>query len=341
MSKLICSTSVQSIGCTFLDWSIQYLSGHNKMLNKNLGWVDVLTNPLNDNNAHGHRKNHPDGLDKAQSCAKYLLENADFSTMYPHPLYVKTAADNLGKDLQNLNQLEWQQIKEHCHKDYNQMLSSLSSQGAKIIFVRMNKNMPLYLLPNLRAVGSMKQNGHTPTSVDDIRNITDMLYFKDSVDTWTKLNLTDVWDVRERTALNIKPFECVDDSIDPGIEHYCMDSSDWWLNGHEKILEVMSWAEILVQQDRFDHWLSVYNQWKSIQLKLLDFQFNYQHIIECILTNKECFINLTFDQEVVIQHCLMYQHNLNLKTWQLSKFPNNTQDLHRLLEPNIHPVTPY
>lgn len=340
MSKLICSTSYQSIGCTFLDWSIQYLSGQTQMLNKKLGWIDVSSNPVNSTNAHGHIKNHPDGLVKAQSCAKYLLENADFATMYPHPLYANTAASKLGKDILNLNQSDWQQIKEYCHADYNQMLSSLNAQGAKIIFVRMNKNMPLYHLPNLRAVGKMKQNGHTPTSVDELRNINDLLFFKDSVDTWNKLNLTDIWDVRERTALNIRPFESVDDSVDPAIEHYCMDSRDWWLNGHEKILEIMSWAEVVVQQDRFDHWLSVYNQWKSIQLKLLDFQFNYQHIIECILTNKECFIDLTFDQEVVIQHCLIYHHNLNLKTWQLSKFPNNTQDLHKLLEPNIHSLTP-
>jgi hypothetical protein len=340
MAKLVCSTSYQSIGCTFLDWSIQYLSGQTQMLNKKLGWIDVSSDPLNSTNAHGHIKNHPDGLVKSQSCAKYLLEHADFATMYPHPLYVSTAAGKLGKDILNMNQSDWQQITEYCHTDYNQMLSSLSAQGAKIIFVRMNKNMPLYHLPSLRAVGKMKQNGHTPTSIEDIRNINDLLFFKDSVETWNNLDLTDIWDIRERTALNIRPFESVDDSIDSSIEHYCMDSSDWWLNGHEKILDIMSWANVVVQQNRFDHWLSVYHHWKSIQLKLLDFQFNYHHIIECILNNKECFIDLTFDQEVVIQHCLIYHHNLNLKTWQLSKFPNNTQDLHKLLEPNIHPVTP-
>ena len=34
--------------------------------------------------------------------------------------------------------------------------------------------------------------------------------------------------------------------------------------------------------------------------------------------------NLTFEQEVIIQHCLIYQHGLNLKTRQLEKFPSNT-----------------
>ena len=42
-------------------------------------------------------------------------------------------------------------------------------------------------------------------------------------------------------------------------------------------------------------------------------------------------------QEAFIQRELIYKHNLNLKTFQLEKFIN-TQQLHNLLEPNIHPL---
>ena len=35
---------------------------------------------------------------------------------------------------------------------------------------------------------------------------------------------------------------------------------------------------------------------------------------------------------------LIYKYGLNLKTWQLEKFPNNTKQLHELLEENIHPI---
>ena len=48
---------------------------------------------------------------------------------------------------------------------------------------------------------------------------------------------------------------------------------------------------------------------------------------------------LTLKQESIIQHCLIYWHNLNLKTWGLTHFPNNARLLHQLLEPNIHTVT--
>jgi hypothetical protein len=74
---------------------------------------------------------------------------------------------------------------------------------------------------------------------------------------------------------------------------------------------------------------------------LLEFCYNYKHIVDSVVNNWYYQIDLTFEQEVVIQHCLIYQHNLNLKTWELTKFPSNTQDLHKLLEPNIHPITQY
>jgi hypothetical protein len=40
-------------------------------------------------------------------------------------------------------------------------------------------------------------------------------------------------------------------------------------------------------------------------------------------------------QESVIQHFLLYKHNLNLKTFGLEKFENTLQ-LHNLLEPNVY-----
>ena len=46
--------------------------------------------------------------------------------------------------------------------------------------------------------------------------------------------------------------------------------------------------------------------------------------------------NLDIVRESTIQHVLIYKHGLTLKSWGLEKFPNNTQDLHLLLEPNIY-----
>jgi hypothetical protein len=48
--------------------------------------------------------------------------------------------------------------------------------------------------------------------------------------------------------------------------------------------------------------------------------------------------NFEFYQEAIIQHIMIYKYGMNFKLWQLEKFPDNTQDLHKLLEPNIHKV---
>jgi hypothetical protein len=40
-------------------------------------------------------------------------------------------------------------------------------------------------------------------------------------------------------------------------------------------------------------------------------------------------------QEAIIQQKLIKNYNLNLQNWQLDKF-TNTQQLHKLLEPNVH-----
>ena len=90
---------------------------------------------------------------------------------------------------------------------------------------------------------------------------------------------------------------------------------------------------------RFNQWLPIYQQWASRQLKILDFCHEVSHIIDSIVNNWDYQLgDLSFEQEVVIQHYLIYKHNLNLKTWQLEKFPSNTKDLHKLLETNTHSV---
>ena len=101
----------------------------------------------------------------------------------------------------------------------------------------------------------------------------------------------------------------------------------------------MNWVELPIDNDRYNQWVPIYEDWQQIQMNSLRFQYNYKHIVDCVVNNWSYNIDLTFDQEVVIQHLLIYQHNLNLKTWQLKKFPGNTKDLHLLLEPNIHPLT--
>lgn len=74
-----------------------------------------------------------------------------------------------------------------------------------------------------------------------------------------------------------------------------------------------------------------------MQNDALKFYRSLSHIVECIVQGGYYELPaLSLEQEAIIQHCLIYQHNLNIKTWQLEKFPSNTIRLHQLLEPNSH-----
>ena len=341
MTNLVCTTSRHSVGCTFLDWSINYLKGASKFFNRKLGWIDVISDPLQSINAHGHRKNHPNGFLETREFVEFLQKNSDFVSLYPCPISLNSAAAALNLSLENVDKKSWQAVVGYCDDDYNQMLHWLEKQGAKTVFVSIDKFSPLYVTSEVRSLEKMMHHDRVPTSIDEVRQSRDIVFFQHSVDEWEKNGLKDVWDVRERLALDTRPFEMLNENVDLSFEHYWIDSRELWFNGDKKIPEIMDWLEIKVDSQRYNQWLTVYHKWRNLQSKTFSFQVNYQHIVESIVNGWSYPIDLTFDQEVVIQHCLIYQHNLNLKTWELTKFPNNTKDLHNLLEPNIHPIEKY
>ena len=101
----------------------------------------------------------------------------------------------------------------------------------------------------------------------------------------------------------------------------------------------MKYLDLDIVPERLSAWIPVYRRWQSIQSRSLKFAINLPYIIDAIVNNWYYELDdLSFEQEVIIQHFLIYKHNLNLKTWKLSKFPDNTQQLHDLLEANIHVV---
>jgi len=176
----------------------------------------------------------------------------------------------------------------------------------------------------------------------EMYNELDSVFFNQSIKSWNQQGLTNIWDIRERRALQSNLIDINHNigkiTVDFSFEHYWMDCRSWWFDGVDIIQDIITWLNLIIDHDRFQQWLPIYYAWQKIQSKHLRFQFSYQHIIDSIVNNWSYPIDLTFDEEVFIQHCLIYQHNLNLKTWQLTKFPNNTQHLHKLLEPNIHVV---
>lgn len=344
MNNIVCVTSPVSVGCTFLDWSIHFLAGKNKFYSTNTSeWIPLSSDPIIKINAHGHNKNHPAGYDSAWECVNRLatVSDSELLSFYPVPLHAAIAGEELNI-FDNLNAEKQKQIHQYQQDDYAKMINSFIKAGIKVIYVSLNKHNILYT-KQCRSLNRLYFLDRLADSLTESTEHLDQLFFADSIDQWEQLGLTNVWDRRERAALCTRPFDPSTLMKNLKIERsaqYCqVDAQSLWYNGKNTIKKIMKFLNIAIDKTAWVQWVNVYHKWQQMQLDILEFGINFEHTMNAIVHNWYYELgNLTFEQEVIIQHCLIYQYGLNLKTWQLEKFPSNTQELHKLLEPNIHPI---
>jgi len=344
MNKIICSVSAASVGCTFLDWTINFLSGAETFLSYERGRIPLSKNPLTAINAHGHAKNHPGGYQDFKQYLHRLKQLAngaqDLITIYPGKISESQALQSLSIGLDDIDQENLNRVNQYLSKDFEQLLNHLDEINARVVYLSLSESIPLYFVTPRILKNTFRSSGQHLESTIDLLDDRSRIFCRDSMDTWQQLELTDTWDKRERLALDFRPFDPPYQYIaEPmTISNLNVDAIDFWHRGDVIVHNIMDWLEIKVDQQRLEQWLPIFKPWQQIQLNLLQFQHSYKNILAAIIAGDSMHIDLTFEQEVVIQHCLIYQHNLNLKTWQLEKFPNDTMDLHKLLEPNMHPV---
>lgn len=335
-----CVSSARSVGCTFLDWSIHFLSRQHYFYHViSKAWIPLSQNPLSKINAHGHKKNHPSGADLNLKFINSFNDTSkgDLFSVYPFKMHVDNMCDKLGYQLSDMQTPDiWKKINQEMDLDYQKIFNDCHVHDTKIIFLGSNPDVCLYGL-KIRSLDRMFTKPIPAKSTVELTEEFQNLFFKSSIDSWKELGLTKIWDIRERMALDIRPFDI---DPDPGLlmPHLHIDSRDWWIRGPMVIQKVFKFLSLTVDQERMQQWLPIYYQWQKIQTDALEFVYYIDHIINAIVNNIYFEIDLSFEEETVVQHCLLYKHNLNLKTWQLTKFPNNTQDLYKLLEPNIHTV---
>jgi len=331
-------------GCTFVDWSVLYLSGQDQFYSfKTGGYRPLVSNPVTAINAHGHEKNHAPGFEKNQTeIQKFLHTQSGLLTLYPRFLSSVDAAKNFNVDIDSpefASNIDTK-FKDFLYQDLKKLWFYLHEVNAKIIWVENDPNLMVAHLNRRSTDNSIKDTG--PASAEELDQEFQDLFYASSKKTWAELNLTNVWDERERRALDLRvkssnanpentmPFE---------LPHLQFTNTELWTQGESVIQRVMKFCELEIQQDRWQSWLSVHKQWQSRLSQEASFCFRLPTILKSIVNGWYYDMGeLTFMQEVAIQHFLIYKHNLNLKTWELSKFPRNAQDLHKLLEPNIHSV---
>lgn len=338
--KLFAVTSPKSLGCTFVDWSVHFLSGQEKFYNVNEHEVALTANPLGELNAHGHLRNHPNGLSETQSQIEYLRNNCTLplASVYPNPLVGDKALAQLGTTAQEMTANQWQNAQEIIVADYQDTVKYCVNQGVSVVYIAPDPALLVYEMTR-RSLDRFVFSGAKPYCLDELNKEFESVFFNNSVQTWEKLGLTNIWDQRERQALDIRPLNTMQFSIDHSDPMCWVNCQELFYFGIDAMQKIMRYLDIEIVPERMSVWIPVYRRWQAIQSNSLKFAINLSYIIDAIVNNWYYELGtLSYEQEVIIQHFLIYKHNLNLKTWNLSKFPDNTQQLHSLLEPNIHVV---
>lgn len=331
----VCIFTGRSIGGTFLDWSIHFLTGQTQYFSsKQNQYILLSQNPVifGQPNAHGHLKNHPSGSDETKNYLDAYTSTGLYS-LYASPFHPSKIIEKYKIAPVKEN---FEQIKQHQLNDTKKLFSVMSEHGSATVHLAGESFVPLYFL-NVRDTSKFIFKSGSPVSADDKKNEFESIFFDNSVKTWNTMNLTNSWDIRERDALNIRPLDLIPEHYIP-YPHLRIDCREFWHNGIDVMNRTMDYLKLNIIPDRLEQWKNVYHQWQKIHIKSMEFVYNCDHIVSAIVNNWDYAINLTFEQEVVIQHFLIYQHGLNLKTWQLEKFPNNTNQLHNLLESNTHQI---
>lgn len=313
-------------GGTFLTWSLHYLAGHTSYFNSaDNCWVEVVDNPITSSNSHNFKPNQPNNYTELNQCLTRLkqCESDKFQTIYFHPF----------------------------RETINQQLDETTKAAAtitppvadRIILLTNQPKNSLYFKSFRSRVLINTLQDPTKKNLSNQDQLTDFInyYFKDDLAKWQELNLTEVWDIREFLALNLSTHEfSIADCFNLHLEHFDIDCLELFTSGESLMPALFDFLETDMDPARFKKWTTVYQTWRQIHFNRLNFLWCFDKIINYIL--KGHYMDLTrFDldivQEAFIQHELLHKHQLGLKTWQLEKF-NNTQQLHQLLETNIHSI---
>jgi hypothetical protein len=328
--KIIALTSGRPLGCTFLDWSLHWLAGHEYHWNfSQQCWAPIPQNPIKNQNAHAHHKNHPAGCQQLETMLsnRAPYDRANFATIYynfqdlPHWLKI------LGISRQNLSRSSWHAIQRCQLQELQNMAQICCDHGVSQIAVTENPGMDLYFLHARVTSAWMPQQLEPDVS---------------EYCTWFGVDpdLTR-WDLREQIALDIRPFEPTHlrDYVPIHCNNYQLTAMDLWIDGSNTVNLLMESLGIEIDRSRWAHWQAVYRQWQEIQMPFVRFAWQASGIVAAIVNNQQRRLpRLTLLQEATIQHCLIYLHDMNLQNWQLEHFPEHTQDLHQLLCANQHSV---
>ena len=321
-----------NLGGTFIDWSIHWLSGADTYWNWREGPIQLVENPLASSTAHAHKKNHPEGIVETTELLEKAQSVDSLVSFYCMPVQHDSVPGNI-------KHVDFQKkVRQKRQRDYAQTIKHCLDNSVFTILVDCEPELAAYHAFNRIEAAYLERACPDVESNDRFW----YTFFRDDLEKWHRKGLTNIWDRREFMALNIRPFEKPDlfTQTFPNQYVFRFVVSELWYHGSKLMANLLETAGVPIIGDRWRQWQIMYNRWRSFQEPTIIFINQLPRIVDAIVYNQNMPLpEFTLEQEAVIQHCLIYQRKLNLRTWELTKFPNNAQKLHKLLEPNTHLLT--
>lgn len=333
MCKIFCITNTDSTGGTFLNWSVHWLSGEKLFYNVDLNWIPLTTDPIRTTlKHHNHKKNYAAGYVEIVSMINKLktIKTDNVLSIYADSISLQDTLKNLKIPKHKINHYL---IDEYRKDDMSKIWSFCFSNNVPMIYLKLTS--PRIYQTEIKTLKKPFSDGYY-NDIDEAQNEFFSLYYPGS-SRW--LNAP-VWEKREWVALNLRLFNNNDiyAKVNFTLPHLYLDSQELWFNGEGVLEKIMNYLNISIDSKRLKSWIPIYYHWQKLQSTTLKFLWNIDYICDAIVNNFYYDLseyNLDLWHEAVILHILLYRYQLNLKSWQMEKFPSNTQDLHKLLESNI------
>jgi len=348
---IVCTLGMNSLGNTFLTWSLYYLSGEteNLLIKEDMSYsykkipISPINNNANVNNAHKHLRTHLSGKEAFDKCVALIKTQPDLNRLYclyPKLLTYITASKHVLGDIKTstktMSSQDLKSITQYIRKDYAAIEESCYENNVKLIH-NVSNNHYKYVY-RIRDMGPALDGSGVSTILEKTIKNLEWGYPGQQ----TKFNNgKDIWDIRESLAISmsVKPAK-ENEFTDYSLPHFYLEGTSLFFDGIYVIKNIMDYCELTIDQSRWDKWKSVYYEWQeSTQLIQLRLTRNIDHVCQSILNGWDHDLtqyNLDLLDEAFIQHMLIYKHGMTIKGWGIEKFPYNTKDLCGLIEPAFY-----
>jgi len=320
-------------GGHFLTWSMYYLCGYDEYFSKDED--KYISLPEIDNTITQTRKNfHIFKPTKSRGYNDTLNKIGKAEFIYASVISDELAAKHLNIDLNYQDDNHKKQLEEFNAEDSIKLFNI--SKDYPLVFIDYCDYDYRNQFYNNRNPLSRSSKSYDSFE-DELKEVE--LFYSSKTGNYFDEN---IWDRREKLALMLnylyKKFDYYK-HFDKTLPHLYYNTDDIW-NGLDSIVyEIAEFFNQKIDYDRFTSWKIIYSRWRENHKQYFSRHLN--RITRAIVNNEYLSLKrfeMDFYKECLIQSSLIYDYNLNLKTWGLEKFPENTRDLHSLLEPNIHVI---